>query len=420
MKKKQISVIIPVYNMEASLSRCLDSVLSQTGVEYEVICIDDGSTDKSNYILNSYLDKYKEISVVHQNNCGSGIARNRGLEMAEGDFVAFMDADDYYPNHYVLKNLYEAALQNCVDICGGKVSDENGVLIDEYQYDIKREMLHEGKYLYREYQCPWGYWRFIFKLDFLKRNKIQFPDYLRGQDPVFFVKAMCMAKEFYIIDKETYIYTGQYKEVVWNERKILDYYKMAYDLLVISIEENLEDLKEKIVVNVFQWLYYTFYYFVINNKEMFTDILHKLNDIKSQIPRQNEVYCLFCIEEIEEFIHKLNDMRQNYKQQISKYEHIYIYGAGVYGKKCKHFVETEMQMAVEAFLVSDMENSSSEVLGVSVRSILDSLVMDGSVVLVAVKESVQQQLGRAAIKYGYKNIIYMDCEVLKYCECSRN
>ena len=100
-----ISVIVPIYNVEEYLSGCLESILSQNFSDFEIICIDDGSTDESGSILEMYASKDSRIRTVHQENKGLSSARNVGLDMARGEYIAFCDSDDYYHPDF-LKKLY--------------------------------------------------------------------------------------------------------------------------------------------------------------------------------------------------------------------------------------------------------------------------------------------------------------------------
>jgi glycosyltransferase involved in cell wall biosynthesis len=103
-----ISVIVPVYNVEPYLCRCLDSLLAQTVIaEMEIILVDDGSTDGSGDICDSYASHYANINVVHQRNMGLSGARNSGIDIACGEYIGYVDSDDY-----VLPDMYETLLKN--------------------------------------------------------------------------------------------------------------------------------------------------------------------------------------------------------------------------------------------------------------------------------------------------------------------
>ena len=104
-REKKVTVIIAVYNMEKYLSECLESVLRQTLKELEIICIDDGSTDKSLELLLSYAQKDERLSVYRQKNCGLSVTRNRGLKRASGEYVYFIDSDDILDEE-ALEHLY--------------------------------------------------------------------------------------------------------------------------------------------------------------------------------------------------------------------------------------------------------------------------------------------------------------------------
>ncbi len=122
-----ISVIIPVYNAEKYLPKCIESVLSQTYTDIELILVDDGSPDNSGKICDEYALKDSRIRVIHQKNGGQSSARNAGLDIATGEFISFVDSDDYIDSN-MLQVLYESLVQNNADISGCclKCVDENG------------------------------------------------------------------------------------------------------------------------------------------------------------------------------------------------------------------------------------------------------------------------------------------------------
>lgn len=247
----KITVIIPVYNAEQYLKECLDSVLRQSLAEIEVLCIDDGSSDGSAGILKEYADTDKRVCFLHQKNMGVAASRNRGIQTAKGKYVAFMDADDYYPSVDVLEALYSSAEINKVAIAGGEFSivfpdgkiDEAEKFKDdplEYGYYFEKE----GIIHFRDYQFDYGFHRFLYLRDFLISNSISFPSLIRFQDPPFLVDALSQAKSFYAIKKTGYRYRLKADGVQWNTQKVSDLVKGIKYIHDIAIEREYGRLRE--------------------------------------------------------------------------------------------------------------------------------------------------------------------------------
>lgn len=155
MKKDyKISIIIPVYNVEDYLSECVDSILNQTYENYEVLLIDDGSTDKSPQICDTYSEKNNKISVIHTRNRGLSAARNLGTEKAQGEYIFYLDSDDYVENN-VLERMFKIVDQDNADIvCGNFMytyPDRTVIAIkEEKEYEVldthsAMEQLVKGK-----------------------------------------------------------------------------------------------------------------------------------------------------------------------------------------------------------------------------------------------------------------------------------
>lgn len=127
----RISVIIPVYNTEKYLSLCIDSVISQTYSDFEVILVDDGSTDNSGAICDSYAERYDYISVYHNTNSGPAASRRLGVEKAKGAYISFIDSDDWVENDF-LQTLYDEANKNNADFVTAFYTDvyNNGKKVD--------------------------------------------------------------------------------------------------------------------------------------------------------------------------------------------------------------------------------------------------------------------------------------------------
>ena len=125
MNNPKISVIVPVYNVERYLRKCLDSIIAQTFSDWECICVDDGSPDNSGKILDEYAAKDKRFVIIHKENGGVSSARNAGLDMARGEYITFCDSDDW-----IEKETYEVAYMN---------AKKNNADIVTWQYQINDE-----------------------------------------------------------------------------------------------------------------------------------------------------------------------------------------------------------------------------------------------------------------------------------------
>lgn len=241
----KISVILPVYNMEKYLKTAVDSVRSQSLKDIEIICVNDGSTDSSLKILYDLANEDNRIVVIKQKNSGAGIARNTGIMAAKGEFIAFMDPDDFYPNNYVLEKLYNRALENHVMICGGSFStfDGKNTILEYSGMNVDNTFKSEGFIDYGDYQFDYGFHRFIYNTELIRENNIWFPDYLRFQDPSFMINAMLAAGKFYALPEPTYTYRMQHKEVNWTDKKIIDLLKGLRDNMKLSKENRLAKLQ---------------------------------------------------------------------------------------------------------------------------------------------------------------------------------
>lgn len=238
-----ISVIIPVYNAEKYLQQCLDSVIKQTLANIEIICIDDGSIDRSRDILEKNTQIDNRIRVIHQENQGAGPSRNAGINAAKGQYIAFMDADDCYLDDDTLELLFEAAKKNSAPICGGSLFQlERGKIKPAIIGNVSYCFNGEGWVEYKDFQQDYYYQRFIFERDMLCTNNIFFPNYRRYQDPPFFVKAMIVAGRFYAIPKPVYVYRVDAAHVKWTEQKVVDLFKGLTDELRLTSDAGLAEL----------------------------------------------------------------------------------------------------------------------------------------------------------------------------------
>ena len=234
-----VSVIIPVYNAEKWLRESLDSVCGQSLKNIEIICINDGSPDHSLQILKEYASRDDRIVIIDKANEGVGAARNDGIRAAKGEYVAFLDPDDMYPNPDVLKLLYDAAKEHQVLVAGGFLGfiDINGNSYPSERSYYGIDFTCAGIVRYADFQCDYQFTAYLYCRDFLIQNRLFFPRYVRFQDPPFFVRVMTAAEIFFAVDQATYIY-----RVGTPKRKFS--FQTAFDVMC-GISDNLSLSKEK-------------------------------------------------------------------------------------------------------------------------------------------------------------------------------
>lgn len=204
----EFSVIIPVYNVEKHLGKCIDSILAQTFKDYELILIDDGSLDKSGEICEQYAMKDSRIVVVHQKNGGVSAARNKGIDKAKGRYITFIDSDDSVENNY-LSSMYTISEDIDLVIGGIKHIEINGNEYDELysknqslmelKRDILLEMIQNGSIKYAVSKR--------FNRNILLEKNIRFDCSMNlSEDTLFVANYLCTCKCVKYIGKTVYRY----------------------------------------------------------------------------------------------------------------------------------------------------------------------------------------------------------------------
>ena len=228
----KVSVIIPVYNAEEFLEKSLNSVLNQSLKDIEIICINDGSTDNSLNILEEYSKKYNLI-IMNQKNSGSGIARNEGIKVSKGKYVSFLDSDDFYIDKDSLFEMFILAEKLDSNMLSANLKTVKKGKLVESSYCINRE--EKCTILPEEYGIPWYFYKSIFKREFLLENDIWFPNYLRGQDPVFLAEIFTKIDhiDYIPIDFYAYRYILNTKTKYNTKQKKIDYISHFIDVFRI-------------------------------------------------------------------------------------------------------------------------------------------------------------------------------------------
>lgn len=222
----KLSIIIPVYNVDDYVSECLDSILNQSFADFEVICVNDGSTDNSLTVINDYKNRDERIVVVDKANEGSGVARNFGLKIAHGEYVYFVDADDI---------LVENALQNMISTADKKQTDilifgayssyagkrkRGGYSADKLPRKYLNKVFSSEDIKRTIFSFPSTAWTKLYRREFLINNNIKFQEIRVGQDQLFFFHSMIKAKRIALLPENLYCYRkNRLGSVTANKKK---------------------------------------------------------------------------------------------------------------------------------------------------------------------------------------------------------
>lgn len=209
MKNVKVSVIIPVYNAEKYLEKCLDSVTRQTLSEMEIICVDDGSADSSLEILERYAASDPRILIKRQQNLFAGAARNNGMDTAKGKYLVFWDSDDYFEKN-ALETLYKKCEKEQADIClcgAFTVDGETGKRAMDETF-LKRRFLPKGSVFSIKTNPEYIFnmasntpWQRMFRADFVKAHGLRFQDLRHANDTYFVLCAMFYAERITYTEK---------------------------------------------------------------------------------------------------------------------------------------------------------------------------------------------------------------------------
>jgi len=215
-----ISIIIPVFNTEKYLKPCLNSVANQSLKQVEILCIDDCSTDGSVKVIKDFQAQDNRVHLIQMpQNAGAGPCRNKGIEMAKGDFIAFLDSDDLFASMDALEKLYHAAKDNKVYIAGGNLLEFRGNDPAQAQDWGKVTFTQDRIYHCADYPNSHGYYRFIYRRDFLVEHQLFFPPLRRYQDPVWFARVMMTAGRFYGMAVPVYAYRKSHQKIIYTAEK---------------------------------------------------------------------------------------------------------------------------------------------------------------------------------------------------------
>lgn len=293
----KLSILIPMYNVQNYIRNCIESVINQDipSSEYEIIVIDDGSTDNSKSIVEDYANKYSNISLHSQTNIGLYATRNRLLELAKGEYIYNLDSDDYivYNSFGIIIN---TAIEKDVDILGFDYIST--CKMDLYTYQKKNSQLDcqvesGNNFLSQNYTHANTVWWYIIKRDFMKTNAIIFDENNPLGDGPFTLRLIHLAKKMLYLPIDIHRYVKVPSSIMNNNNqshlvKMIENYMVIldrYNLLVKDVSEKNDNNLEGVINKVKHWrdvnVYVMFYTLIKSNisiKEI-NEILERLKAI---------------------------------------------------------------------------------------------------------------------------------------------
>lgn len=237
---KKISVVVPVFNGEKYIDKCIKSIHNQTLDDIEIILINDGSTDKTGEICLEMSKKYKNLKYYQIENLGCSFARNYGITKAVGKYITFVDSDDWVDQEMYL-DMYLKAEEESLDIliCGYKKVDSNNKILLEILPELKNRCKDYMSSKLDYFNSPWNK---IYKTSLIKNNNIKFLEKCHmGEDMLFNFQAFNYAKEISVIPKSYYNYFINNNSVMYNPNKKVEIYLAINEIKKLKIESSILD-----------------------------------------------------------------------------------------------------------------------------------------------------------------------------------
>lgn len=439
---KNISVLVPVCNVEAYLGQCLDSLISQTFQDFEVICVDDGSTDRSSQILDQYARSDSRIRVIHKENTGYGNSMNVALNHAMGEYIAILESDDFAEKD-MLKKLYDMAVKQDADVVKADYyhySDGKDVRCNRLEHETREKILRSEdspKIL----NLADSIWSCLYRHSFLTEHEIRFHETPGAsyQDISFAMQVWLHAQRVYFLDEPLLHYRRdnpgasmnnpaklfcvfdeyewieeKYKDF-WQKHSILEHYFVAskyrdyfnhynrvgvqyqYALLCRLVESYRKDKAQgRIYADAFLphvWR---------RLQEMEEDLNQFFHKTSKRLPDERLRRCQILNEDI---------YAEALFKELRKYRKVLLYGAGKIGQGLAREILLRGGH-VDGFLVTKRQSLESACMGIPVYEINEAAAQRASAaVVIAVAEGMQFELYQNLKQYEFQNIFRVDAAV---------
>lgn len=423
MERALVSVVVPVYNVEAYLEECLDSIVNQKLENIEILCIDDGSTDASSDIIDRYAKQDGRIRTVHKPNSGYGHTVNTGLELAKGKYISIVESDDYIPSD-MLEELFETAEKNEADIVKGDFYTFTG----NTDRKFKHVPLYDNENYYGKILNPsldincfaigLFTWAGLYNRAFIERNHIRHNETPGAsyQDNGFWFQTFVLAQKVYLVKKPYYRLRRDNPCSSIHSREKVYCICEEYDFIKNFLVKDRKRYERFCAVHN----YYRFknYYSTINriDDRYRLDFIRRFaEDFKREEEERGLDENVFRKEEWDVlrkimenpndyYSYKFWELDYNSFVALHNWTRVIIYGAGKVGNAVQKIVKKN-QVEIVAVAVSSEENNPSRIDDIEVRRI-ETLkkYREECLTIISVSSQYYNEVLEKLKKYGFKHI----------------
>lgn len=371
----RISVIVPVFNVEKYLTKCIDSILAQTYKDLEVLCMDDGSTDNSGQILDEYASLDSRIKVIHKKNSGYGDTMNRAIQLATGEYIGIVESDDYidadmYESLVTIADQYNLDAVKSDFMCFWNNFDGHEYVLykkltekNDYYHCVIDPNVKKEVYLFEKFT-----WNALYRKDYIIGNNIKHNPTPGAsfQDNGFWFQTMYYAKRVMFVDNAFYHYRQDNPNSSVNSDKKLLCMKNEYDYIHDILDKNNElDREYYNICFALRMKGYLFTLEMLSNEKrsVLAQILKeecRYFEYRKEIDwdilsdSENTLIQQIC-DEPELYVKEKNQRSLNIRAVVAGYKHIVIYGCGVLGKGIYDLVwRNSEKNAIVDYAVSDV------------------------------------------------------------------
>ena len=405
----KVSVIIPVYNVENYLPDCLDSVLSQTLKEIEVICIEDASPDNCGKILDEYEERDPRMKVLHlAENHQQGYGRNRGLEMAAGKYVYFLDSDDMITPD-AMEKLYDLSEKDGLDgvffdsqvVFESENLRKKGAWYEPCRNGTYEDRVYSGRELYDAFISQ-GDWTVFIQRQFWRREYlvdagVSSPEGTEHEDEFFAFKAILLAEKVRYVPERFFIHRFRDNSVMTRPKDARDfhgYFRNYYLMVEMTSQYQISgETIDRNISHMYEWMVLTFPLFSAGQDQK----------IWFTTEEEQELYRFFAASQKSEFIFARRIRRL--LSEITPYQSIWIYGAGAYGNRVYHAL-TDLGCRIDGFLVTSKADNPDRFFGLPVRSVDEIDPSDKNIAIVAVSGAYRAEVVQKLEEKSWNYTIY--------------